>query len=272
MSGQRPRAAPVEVVTARLAAAAKYRTIHPDTIELVVRREARNTAHPAELERRSRARLHKVAALHLLTIRPTVLRRQTEQAEFGDPAVLRAWCRQMLAAHASSAERLADLDGFYPALFELIPPPREVADVACALNPFSLPWLRDVTGARYVGYDFNETFVDIGNEFFTRCYPDCRVVREDVLSKDEPVTADLVLLLKTYHCIEDRHPGAALRLVDDMAAGHVAISFPTRALNGRAAVFARRHVKDLEDLSTRRGWRLSRIEFKSENVLLISKA
>jgi 16S rRNA (guanine(1405)-N(7))-methyltransferase len=263
---------PVATVTARLRSAAKYRGVHPDTIAEVVRREGAAAAHDVgDLERRSRARLHRVAALHLLTGRPAALRRAVERADLDDAAHRRAWCRDVLGAHVSTAERLPDLDRFYPALLGLVPPPRTIVDLACALNPFTLPWLRAATGARYVGHDFNATFVDLANAFLARTYPDCSVVHGDVLARPAPLTGDLALLLKTYHCIEDRHPGAGLRLVDGLATDHVVVSFPTRAMNGRTATFARRHVDELTGLAGRRGWTVARATLPTEDLLAISK-
>jgi len=261
---------PVPAVTARLAAAAKYRDVHQDTIAEVVRRESAATTDPAELERLSRARLHKVAALHLLTTRPAALRRAVEQVDPADPAALRAWCREMLAGHVSTAERLPDLDRFYPTVFELVPQPRTVIDVACALNVFTLPWLREVTAAGYTGYDLNAAFVAAGNAFLTRFFPESKVVHDDVLTTPPP-RADLALLLKTYHCIEDRRRGAGLALVDGLAASHVVVSFPTRAMNGRAAVFARRHVEALGELAQQRKWRCTTAELPSEQLVAIAK-
>jgi 16S rRNA (guanine(1405)-N(7))-methyltransferase len=261
-----------ETVTARLAAAAKYRDIHPDTIAAVVRQERASTADVAELERRSRARLHKVAALHLYTARPAALRRGFGD-DAGGPDARRLWCRRMLATHVSTAERLPDLDRFYPTILALLPaPPNTVADIACALNPFTLPWLRDATGARYTGYDLNAAFAEAGNAFLARHYPGCQVLHQDVLTRDAPLTADLALLLKTYHCIENRQRGAGRQLVDQLAAGHVVVSFPTRAMNGRAAVFARRHLDELSTLASQRGWRTARATLPTEDLLLISKA
>lgn len=261
----------VAAVTARLAAAAKYRDVHPDTIAEVVRQESAATAKPAELERLARARLHKVAALHLLTTRPAVLRKAVEKVEVGDDAALRVWCREVLAGHVSTAERLDDLDRFYPTVFELVPAPRTVIDIACALNVFTVPWLREVTDATYTGYDLNATFTATGNAFLSQFFPGCRVVHGDVLTTPPP-HADLALLLKTYHCIEDRRRGAGLRLVDGLAATNVVVSFPTRAMNGRAAVFTPRHVDALAELAEQRGWRFSTATLPSEQLVAIGKA
>ncbi|SCL39654.1 16S rRNA (guanine(1405)-N(7))-methyltransferase [Micromonospora pallida] len=261
----------VTKVIARLVAAAKYRDVHPETIADLVRREGRTTGDAAELERLVRARLHKVAALHLLTARPAALRRTLDRADLADPQARREWCRQVLAGHFSTAERLPDLDVFYPTLFGLVPPPETVADIACALNPFTLPWLREVSDARYVGYDFNATFAALGNAFLSRTYPGCEVRQEEVLADGHQVDADLALLLKTYHCMEGRRPGAGLALVDRLACRHVVVSFPTRAMNGRAAVFVPRHVEELAELARDRGWSWSRATLGSEDLVAIGK-
>lgn len=256
---------------ARLNKAAKYRDVHPETIADLVHREGRSTSDSTELERLVRARLHKVAALHLLTSRPAALRKALDRADLADPGARRQWCREALAGHFSTAERLPDLDAFYPTLFGLVPPPRTVADLACALNPFTLPWLREVSGARYVGYDFNAAFVALGNTFLTRTYPESEVRHAEVLTDGHQVTEDLALLLKTYHCMEGRRPGAGLALVDRLACRHVVVSFPTRAMNGRGAVFVPRHVAELAGLARSRGWSWSRATLGSEDLVAISK-
>lgn len=258
-------------VIARLTAAAKYRDVHPETITDLVRREGGATGDAVELERRVRARLHKVAALHLLTARPAALRRALDRTDLDDSQARRDWCRQVLGGHFSTAERLPDIDTFYPTMFGLVPPPRTVADLACALNPFTLPWLRDTTDARYIGYDFNATFVALANTFLARAYPGCEVVHTDVLTDGHLVKADLALLLKTYHCMEGRQAGAGLRLVDSLACDHVVVSFPTRAMNGRTAVFAQRHVDELAGLARDRGWNWSRATLPTEDLVAISK-
>jgi 16S rRNA (guanine(1405)-N(7))-methyltransferase len=258
-------------VVGRLRSAAKYRDIHPETIADVVRGESGLAKDPVGLERRARAKLHKVAALHLLDTRPASLRRSVERADLADLEERRAWCRKVLASHYSSAERLPDLERFYRELLALTPPPRTVVDVACALNPFTLPWLREVTAARYVGYDFNAAFVALGNAFLARTYPECEVVHADVLTGAVPPAADLALLLKTYHCMEDRQPGAGRRLVERLDARTVVVSFPTRAMNGRTALFARHHLAELTNLAREHDWRWSQVTLPTEELVAVGK-
>jgi 16S rRNA (guanine(1405)-N(7))-methyltransferase len=257
--------ADVDWVAARVGASAKYRDIHPATIADVARAELHRAVGRADLERRTRATLHRVAALYLLTSRRAVERAM----DCGDGS--RDWCRRILGAHASTGERLADLDGFYAAIFDITGPAREVADLACALNPITLPWLRDVSDAGYVGYDLNRFYVEVGGRFLAPRYADCRLVHDDVLVDPARVTADVALLLKTYHCMEDRRAGAGLALVDALAASHVVVSFPLRARGGRAATFAARHTAALARLAGERRWAMRAARLTSEELLVLSK-
>ncbi len=212
----------VEAVVERLLSAPKYRHIHPTTIADIVRQEAARSSGRVDLERRARQRLHRAVAHYLFTARSAALLRSLQQLPSTEPAPLKRWCRSALASHFSSAERLPDLDRFYPTVLELTGPVELVADVACAINPLTLPWLREVSQARYVGYDF-------------------------------------------------RRPGAGLRLVEDLAVGQVVVSFPVRAMNGRPATFARRHVAQLEALAERRGWGFRSARLPTEELVAIGK-
>ncbi|MCO5999566.1 class I SAM-dependent methyltransferase [Actinoallomurus rhizosphaericola] len=255
----------------RLSAAAKYSAVHPDTIADVVRHEAEHAANDADLERRARLRLHKVVADYLLSARPARLLRGLDEAVADGPDAVRAWCRDVLTRHFSTAERLPDLDEFYPAIVSLTGPPASVADLACALNPFTLPWLRDVTDAPYVGYDFNRALVAATGAFAERVDRAAEVRHCDVLLSPEPIRADVALLLKTYHCVEDRLSGAGLRLVAEVAADRVVVSFPLRAMNGRAAVFTRPHIDALSRLADERGWAVRRARLSTEELVVIDK-
>jgi 16S rRNA (guanine(1405)-N(7))-methyltransferase len=135
-----------------------------------------------------------------------------------------------------------------------------------------LPWLREVTDARYVGYDLNRFYVEAGRRFLTTRHGDCRLVHDDVLVDPARVTGDVALLLKTYHCMEDRRAGAGLALVDALRARHVVVSFPVRALGGRAATFTARHTDALAGLAGERRWALRTVRVATEELLVITKS
>ena len=259
-------------VAERIRAAPKYRAVHTDTIADIVQREAAFAADASDLERRARRKLHKVAADYLMTVRPSKVLRGLPEAVAEGPVALRTWCREALSRHFSTAERLPFLDELYPAVLALTGPAGSVADLACALNPFTLPWLRDVTEASYVGYDLNRTYVEIGTEFLQHIGLGGTVEHRDVITAPEALRVDVALLLKTYHCIEDRLPGAALRLVADVSAAHVVVSFPLRTMSGRTVDFRHAHIERLTDLAERNGWSVrSETLAATEELVAIAK-
>jgi len=261
----------VQEVAERLRQAPKYRQIHLDTITDVVEQERPRSSSTADLERRSRLRLHRVVADYLLTARPGRLLRGLDEAASDGPEALRGWCRQALARHVSTQERLADLDQLYPTLFELSGPVRSVADLACALNPLTLPWLRSVSDVRYTGYDLNLAYVEVGETFLRAVYPDSRVLHLDVLVRPELVQADAAWLLKTFHCVEDRCAGAALSLVDQLETAVVVVSFPLRTLSGRVAPFTPVYLERLTALAQTRGWGVREASLQAERFLALVK-
>jgi 16S rRNA (guanine(1405)-N(7))-methyltransferase len=255
----------------RLRAAPKYRQVHIDTITDIVGREAANATSEADLERRARLKLHKVIAGYLFTARPSRTLRGLDEAVAAGPEALREWCRGVLARHFSSAERLPDLDRLYPAILDLAGPADSIADLACALNPFTVPWLRAASAARYTGYDLNLSYVELGGQFLSRTDPEATVVHRDVLVAPQEIRADVALLLKTYHCIEGRRPGAALALVEDLGAARVVVSFPVRTMSGRPAPFTPVHLERIAALAQRRGWAQHRASLAEEELVVVVK-
>jgi 16S rRNA (guanine(1405)-N(7))-methyltransferase len=275
MSGKTRRRVDEAVVArmvGRLSAAPKYRDIHIDTITDVVSHELPYAVSDADLERRARLRLHRVISGYLLTDRTSRVLRGLDQAAARGPEALRDWCAAALACHASTAERLPELDRLYPVILGLTGPADSIADLACALNPLTIPWLRAVSAAAYRGYDLNLSYVELGTRFLDLADPGSAVLHQDVLVHPERVRADVALLLKIYHCMENRRSGAALRLVEDLAVGCVVVSFPTRTIGGRTAHFAETHVTRLAGLADQRGWELRQASLAGEQLIAVVKA
>ncbi len=259
-----------QAIIERIRLAAKYRDVHVDTIADIVRQESAKASGMADLERRARLKLHRVVAGYLLTGRVRHLARGLAGAD-GSDATQRELCRAVLGTHFSTAERLPDLARFYPAVIGAVGAVRSVADLACALNPFSMPWLRDVTDAEYAGYDLNLAYVELGSAFLAGRYPRCSVVHRDVLVRPDAITADVALVLKTYHNMEDRQPGAGLRLVAEVRSPVVVVSFPVRTMTGRPASCTARLLPGLTGLAASRNWELDRVELPAELIVIVRK-
>ena len=261
----------VATVVERVAAAPKYRAVHPDTIRSIVAGEARAGGRAAEVEKRARLRLHKAVALFLATASPAELRAQLRSAADEPGFDLRSWCRAAMARHVSTAERLDDIDDLYPTILGLTGPPAAVADVACAYNVLALPWLRDHSAAPYVGYDLNADVVALGREVLAQAGGPGDLVHADVLVTPGVVGEEVALLLKTYHCLEARAPGSGLQLVDDLPASVVVVSLPTKGGGGRAYGFGGGHGDRIEAHAAERGWTITAARLRSEELWAIAK-
>jgi 16S rRNA (guanine(1405)-N(7))-methyltransferase len=261
----------VSTVVDRVAAAPKYRAIHPDTVRSIVAGEAARGGRPAEIEKRARLRLHKAAALFLATASPTELLADLRASADAPGFDLRAWCRAAMARHVSTAERLDDIDALYPTILDLVGPVTALADVACAYNVLALPWLRAQSAVRYVGYDFNADVVALGHEVLARAGGSGDLVHADVVVTPQVVTEEAALLLKTYHCLEARATGSGLQLVEDLPAAVVVVSLPTRGGGGRAYGFGGGHGARIEARAAERGWTITTARLQSEELWAIAK-
>lgn len=262
-----------DTVVERIRSAPKYRLVHSDTIDDIVLHESVLATDAADLERRARLKLHRVVADYLFTAQSARVLRGLPEAVAAGPDAVRAWCRDVLARHFSTAERLPGLDELYPAILASTGPVDSIADLACALNPFTLPWLRAVSSATYTGYDLNLTYVELGRRFMELTGLEGTMAHQDVIVGAQHVHVDVALLLKTYHCIEDRKAGAALRLVDDLAATHVVVSFPLRTMSGRTAQFRHEHTGRLATLADQRGWSMRQSTIgAAEELVVITKS
>jgi 16S rRNA (guanine(1405)-N(7))-methyltransferase len=261
----------LDAVAARIAAAPKYRAVHPDTIRSVVGDEVVRGGRPAELERRARARLHRVAALYLASTPASRLRARLRAESTAPGFDLRRWCRAALAEHVSTAERLDDLEELYPTILGLTGAPTALADVACAHNVLALPWLRDHSAAPYLGYDLNADVVALGRDVLALAGGPGEVVHLDALVTPEAVGGDVALLLKTFHCIEARRTGAGLRLLEDLTARTVVVSLPRRGGGGRAYGFAAGHGARIEALAEEGGWTIATAGLAGEEIWAITK-
>jgi 16S rRNA (guanine(1405)-N(7))-methyltransferase len=251
-----PAADAVDSVIERLCNSSKYRAVHADTVRDLVVRQAARARDSADLERLSRLRLHRAVAHYLSTTTPSSLTAELRGGVLGagSDAEVRSWCRRAMGTHVSTAERLPDLDVFYRTLFDLIGPVAAIADLACALNVLSLPWLREVSAARYVGYDFNLAVIELGRRFVESADGNAALVHADVLVTPAVVTEDVALLLKTFHCLESRERGAGIRLVESVSSSVVIVSLPRHSRSGRPLGFGGGYAGQLSARAAELGW------------------
>ena len=136
-----------------LLAARKYRAVHQGLARTIAAAELAKGRSLKETVKATKNQLHQSAAVYFrqnldydealrqlqAAIGSTTFERDAGAP--GDDDSVRPILRCLMAAHASTYERLPLLDTFYRQLFQRLPPVNSVLDVACGLHPLARPWM-----------------------------------------------------------------------------------------------------------------------------------
>src|SRR5262249_31114830 len=128
-------------------------------------------------------------------------------AASGDDGAVRRACVRTMSLHASTRERLGVLDSFYAACFDGIEPVRSALDVACGLNPLSIPWMGLDGSAVYFAYDVHLDLALFLNRFLAATGVNGEATAVDVSATPPAREADVALLLKALPLFEHLEKG-----------------------------------------------------------------
>jgi 16S rRNA (guanine(1405)-N(7))-methyltransferase len=271
---------PIEQIVAGVLRGKKYRAVCQDTVRrIAVEQWARHgglgrggkRAIKAAIKA-TRARLHQVYAAYESPVDYARAARDLESAYAGgDRASIEAACRRLLALHTSTRERLPILERFYGELWAHTGVPGVVLDLACGLNPLSVPWMGLDEGAAYRGYDIDAARVT----FLRRALPlaglDAYMHLQDVLCEAPSEAGEVALLMKSSACLERQQAGATLSLLDALRVRYVVVTFPVRSLGNREKGMAAHYERTFRTQIANRPWPVIRLLFESELVFIVDK-
>ena len=259
----------LEKLVTAVSQSAKYRHLSPDLIRRIGARELAARRNLKEAIKFTKNKLHQVGGAYFaarIDYDAALARlRQTRD----DPAAFRQTCRDLLALHASTRERRPILDNFYREILADLPPIRSVIDVACGLNPLAWPWMPLAAGASYCAYDIYGDMTAFLQGFFDLLGVNGRAETRDVIDRPPTETADIAFVLKTLRCLEQVDKTAAARLLDNLNARYLLISYPARSLGGRRKGMAANYTAHFEKLADGRHWHARRFEFETELAFLV---
>ncbi len=254
-------------------AKAMYQTLSEDLVRAVGLQELGKRRSLKEAVKQTRARLHQVGGAYLgggidyAQLKDTLLQLPGSLQDLA----LQEFCRQSMAAHASTRERLPILADFYRTIFADLPPPHTLLDIACGLNPLALPWIPLPPDAEYFGMDIFGDMIAFLNAFLTHVgQPGSFQVYNVVqgLPVDLP-TVQMAMLLKTAPCLEQLEKGAARRLLEAIRTDFLLISYPVYSLGGRSKGMAVNYEKQFYELTEGKNWTVKRFDFTTELVFLL---
>ena len=259
----------LEKVVTSVTSSKKYRSVCKDTIYRIAERELANYQNLKAATKATKRRLHQVyGAFERDWDYDTAYQQLEEAYRQGTAPGIETACRQVMELHSSTRERLPILDRFYPAIFRITGRPSSILDAGCGLNPLALPWMDLPAGARYVALDIDAERVDFlnrylsltGNEPLARC--------QDVLSHPPTDRADVALLLKMSPTLERQETGATLRLIEQLDAHYVVVSYAVKSLGGREKGMLESYEQHFRETVSDRDWSIEKLVFDTELVLI----
>ena len=257
-----------------LAKSKKYSDVCEDTLVRVARWSAARHPSPKGALKAAKRKLHQITGAYVTRADLKWIEQLVERLE-GSSEMLEDACRDVLAAHASTRERLPHLRALYRALFEKTGPVRRILDLACGLNPFSLPWMDLSPGVDYTAVDIDAGLVRAVSVFLRQMSSGTKVSASafcaDVLALPRSLDPDLVLLLKAVPSLEQQEKGMSLRLLTELNAAWVFVSFPTRSLGGRDKGMSGHYGEFMRELLRRTTWQAERFEIPTETCFLLRK-
>ena len=263
---------PLEQLTATVQESAKYRHVCPDLIRRLGARELAKRRSLKEAIKETKNTLHQVAGAYLERS-PRYGQWIAELREATDAAARKEVSRAILAEHASTSERLPYLDTFYKTALSDIAPIRSVLDVACGLNPLTLPWMPLAEGAeiQYFARDIYADMMTFLNEFFLLSPLVGQAQTADVAVTAPQNDVQIALILKFLPVLEQTERGTAQAWLRSFRARYLLVSFPTRSLGGHGRGRTEHYEGWFREILEAEGWNAQRFLFPNELCFLIER-
>lgn len=202
-----------------------------DFLYNLAQQAAQTAASASEIKALFRKNLHNVIAPYLEEIDYS---RETKRL-IEEPGLLdnlSGYCLDMMQKHASTRERIPILEEFFAIIAAEIGQPSSILDLACALDPLCLPWIKLSDNASFFAYDIHGTRIAYLNQLFALAFPFATAIREDILVNPPTQAADCAFFFKEAHRLEKRQAGATAHLLNNLNVKVVVLSLPTADLTG----------------------------------------
>ncbi len=248
----------------------RYRQLDAGLVRSIAQNELPKRHSLKETVKAVKNKLHQVGGAYLEDKMPynDWLKDIQEASQMGKDEFRNAMSRTM-EHHASTRERLAFLDEFYATCLAGLPPIHSVLDLACGLNPLSIPWMGLAEGATYLALDIYQDMVGFLSGALDLMPVEAYTTTCDLVHACPTRPVELALVLKTIPCLEQLDGSAGERLLDALLADVILVSFPLRSLGGREVGMATNYDSHFTAIAANKQWKIDRFEFKNELVFRV---
>jgi 16S rRNA (guanine(1405)-N(7))-methyltransferase len=263
----------VDEIMTEVLSGSKYRALAPGFVERVSRQEILKERSHKETVKAVRGKLHQAGAAYQEAGIPYESLTQ-RLAEMGPQPSMEEWrtfSREVMKNHASTAERLPIVEEFFSISLADIGPVHSVLDLACGLNPLAFPFMPLAEDVTYLAGDIYLDMVDFLNKAFQKMPVQGQAFPLDLAAETPQQQVQVAFLLKTLPCMEQQVKDSGRRLLTELQAEHLLVSFPIASLGGRSKGMAEHYDAYLQNAIAGRPWKVKRFDFAAELAYLISK-
>ena len=180
-------------------------------------------------------------------------------------------CRDLLQRHASTRERLPEMEAFFAGIFAAVGPVESILDLGCGVNPAALPWMGLPAGVRYHAMDARSDVTGVIQAYFNSANVDGVAEPANLLGPLPSGAADAALLLKLLPALERLQPGSALQLMQRVPAPTLVVSFPARSFGGARRGMRQNYGQALHTWLADEPWTVDRLDFRTETAFIVRK-
>lgn len=252
----------------------KYRALElpDDMLKDILDQNAEISRNVSELKSNFRKSLHNIIAPYLEMIDYDLEIKNIENAFSSQPspAEINSYCLETMAKHASTRERIPYLGDFFSTIHEFIGSPKSILDLACALDPLCLPWMKLPEGVTFKAYDVNNARVKYLSKFFEFFFPFATAIQQDIFLNPPQEPADCAFFFKEAHRLEKRQSGATSILLENLQAETIIVSLPALDLKGHHSLESY-HRALINKAIAEKAWQLESARVGNELLFFIRK-
>ncbi len=251
----------------------KYQTIHPVLVKNLCQDTLAKGGTGKTAMKTVRNKLHQIGGAYFRqpidysALQKTLIHLPKT---LSDPA-LKTFCREVISQHASTAERRPILETFFKTCLADLAPVESILDLACGMNPLTAPWMPLAPNAAYLACDIYLDMLDFINIFFDHTNLSGKAWPCDLLSESPSEPAQVAFLLKTIPCLEQVDKEIGLRLLQNIPAAHILVSFPVQSLGGRRKGMPDYYRNHFLDMIADQNWQVRSFTFQTELAFLVTK-
>ena len=264
----------IELLEQTIRANAKYAHVDEKLVRMLIASESTHQRSSKEIVKAVRNKIHQVGGSYIENPIPfDRLHQQIEAlpADLRDSAV-QAFCQTTMQLHTSTRERLPILSTFYAQALAGLGPFQSLMDLACGLNPLTYSWLSLAPQAEIFACDIYSDIVSFLNAFFQHMHLAGKASVCNLIEQVPARPVQLALLLKTIPCLEQLDKLIGQRLLENIQAEVLLVSFPAHSLGGRGKGMRSNYAAHFEQLYAGLPWHVRRFDFPTELVYRLERA